>query len=287
MDTPTPNIIRSEVRRPVNEYLELENSIHNDSVAQPLGLRGGTVAGSVHMDQFPPTLLRAFGNEWFETGSLSLNFKNATTDGEPVSVVVTEPSHQTDSQTQVRVEREDGLLVAEGTASCGTAGEATYLHTIDLKPELSSELRIFRSLSPGVVLAEHSGMVLSEDARNKEAAGTITEPLPWYSGPSPWGGPVASPSAIVRMLYRPTSTRTSQLSGGAVGLFGAIEICHVNGPVMADTEYRVQSKVVSVGQSPKTEYVWFDSTATFREKTIATMRMQLRYMKASSSLYLD
>jgi hypothetical protein len=56
------------VRRPHNRYLELPGSIHNNEVASKLGFRGGTVAG-VHMDQFVPLLLDAFGPAWFETGS--------------------------------------------------------------------------------------------------------------------------------------------------------------------------------------------------------------------------
>ena len=61
----------------------MRGSIHDDATATVLGFRGGTVAGSIHMDQFPPLLLEAFGQGWFETGSLSLYFRYATTDGEP------------------------------------------------------------------------------------------------------------------------------------------------------------------------------------------------------------
>src|SRR5690606_777722 len=109
-------MIRSELRRPVNAYQQVENSIHNDTVAKPLGLRGGTVAGSVHMDQFPPLLVSIFGQQWFETGSLSLEFKNPTVDQEPVSVAARRPAATANVQTDVVVEREDGLLVARGTA---------------------------------------------------------------------------------------------------------------------------------------------------------------------------
>ncbi len=67
---------------------EGEGSIHDDTTAEKLGFRGGTVPGDVHMNQFPPMLLKLFGHKWFETGHLSLNFKNATTDRERVKVVV-------------------------------------------------------------------------------------------------------------------------------------------------------------------------------------------------------
>jgi hypothetical protein len=78
------NVIAGPVRRPCNVSAHVQGSIHDDATAKALGFRGGTVAGSIHMDQFPPLLLEAFGQGWFETGSLSLYFRHATTDGELV-----------------------------------------------------------------------------------------------------------------------------------------------------------------------------------------------------------
>ena len=37
-------------------------SIHDDATAEKLRFRGGTVAGDIHMNQFPPVLLQIFGN---------------------------------------------------------------------------------------------------------------------------------------------------------------------------------------------------------------------------------
>jgi hypothetical protein len=45
-------------------------SIHDDVTAQRLGMRGGAVVGIVHLDLFPPLLLKVFGQHWFEQGSL-------------------------------------------------------------------------------------------------------------------------------------------------------------------------------------------------------------------------
>ena len=52
-------ILSSELREARNGALEQRGSIHDDATATKLGFRGGTVAGSVHMDQFPPLLLRS------------------------------------------------------------------------------------------------------------------------------------------------------------------------------------------------------------------------------------
>ena len=81
-------VITGPVRRPRNLSAHAVGSIHDDATATALGFRGGTVAGSIHMDQFPPLLLAAFGNRWFETGSLSLYFRHATTGGEPMRVLL-------------------------------------------------------------------------------------------------------------------------------------------------------------------------------------------------------
>ena len=48
-------------RRPRNLAQMQKGSIHDDATATKLGFRGGTVAGSIHMEQFPPILLRALG----------------------------------------------------------------------------------------------------------------------------------------------------------------------------------------------------------------------------------
>ena len=48
-------------------------SIHDDSTAQGLGFRGGTIEGPTHFSQFAPLLQRAFGVAWFEFGSISSN----------------------------------------------------------------------------------------------------------------------------------------------------------------------------------------------------------------------
>lgn len=286
MSGSTDEMIRGPLRRPVNAFQTAPNSIHNDSVATRLGLRGGTVAGSVHMDQFPPLLVDAFGPEWFVTGSLSLRFVNPTTDGEPVAVLLGRAQAATDAQVDARVEREDGMLVAEGTASVGAPPASTYLSSLDLRPADPSDLRILAGVGPGDVLVETTASVSLADAIAREQEGRITEPLPWYTGESPWGGPIASPSQVVGLLWRDTTNTLSARTGGAVGLFGAIEVRHHAGPVLADREYRVRSTAVAVGESPRTEYLWFDSAAVDDDdRTVATMRMQLRWMKASSSRY--
>jgi hypothetical protein len=48
-------------RRTVNSAIQVKGSIHDEEVAQKIGIRGGAVAGTNHLDIFVPLLLKAFG----------------------------------------------------------------------------------------------------------------------------------------------------------------------------------------------------------------------------------
>jgi hypothetical protein len=257
-------------------------NIHDDATAQSLGFRGGTIAGSIHLDQFPPLLLAAFGQRWFEAGSISLNFKNATVDNEPVIAFVALPDGR--HQVEARMERADGLLVAEGTAGLEET-EPTHLHAIDLRPSPPGELRMLAGVGPGSPIERRSFTVDAGAQRERILSGPMTEPLPWYTGDSPWGPPIVPPSAIVQLIRNGRHDFGSHIAD-AVGLFGAIELRFGAGPLRCDTPYETGGVVVAVGASPKTEYAWYDSAARDEAgNVVVSMRMQLRWMKASSPLY--
>jgi hypothetical protein len=281
--------ISGPVREPRNRAAHVSGSIHDDATASKLGFRGGTVAGSVHMDQFPPLLLEAFGPAWFETGTLSLYFKFATTDGEPVQAFLERPAPGvTDAQVRAWMTTPDGTLVAEGTASVGHPDQATALLRRDMRPADPGQLRILSALRTGDSLGDLHSSVSGADQRTVISEGGITEPLDWYSGPSPWGGPIASPSRVVSLLYRDLLAKPKQEMGPHVGLFGAIEIRFRSGPVFADQAYRVTGEVVALTDSPKTEGLWYDSHAIDDAGApVADMRMYHRQLKASSPKYRD
>ena len=44
----------------MNNARHVPGSLHDDATATRLGFRGGTVAGSIHLELFPPLLLKAF-----------------------------------------------------------------------------------------------------------------------------------------------------------------------------------------------------------------------------------
>src|ERR1700761_157672 len=270
------------VRRPHNRYRELPGSIHNNEVASKLGFRGGTVAGSVHMDQFVPLLVEAFGPQWFETGSLSLYFRSATTDGDPVQARAGRPARAPDAQGDVRMNEPDGTLVADGTASVGDPEVPSAVFARDLRPADPKSLRILAELRPGEPLGRLRLPPARARQRDALDRGQLTEPLPWYSSDSPWGRPIAAPSTIVNLLYGQILTPVKERMGQRVGLFGAIEVRFTSGPVLLDQAYDVAGEIVALSQTPRTEVLWFDSWAGTGGRRVATMRMMLRSMKAAS-----
>ncbi|MEM7099721.1 MAG: hypothetical protein AAF541_15750 [Pseudomonadota bacterium] len=261
-----------------------EGSIHDDDTAEKLGFRGGTVAGDVHMNQFPPVLVQLFGQEWFERGNLSLSFKNATIDQEKVQVFAEKvPTGQ--SQTRVWMEREDGLLVCQGTAALGDHGQSE-LRAKNLRPCDPKELKIYKDIYAGMSLGEYEIFADPEKQFGRYDQNVISDPMPWYREVSPWGNVVAAPCTIIQYLWGYPIRTLAQYTGDSVGLFGAIEIGYTHGPFLLKRNYRLTSEVICVGQSPQTEYVWYETKA-FNEadQLVASMRMQGRTMKASSSLY--
>lgn len=277
-------VLVGPLREPRNLAANIAGSIHDDSQAQRLGFRGGTVAGSIHMEQFPPVLLRAFGERWFETGSLSCYFRNATMDRERVRAYCEVPASGPDAQVHVWMDREDGMRVLEGTASVGSPAEPSMLRRKVAEPREAGELRILGHLALGDVGAPVT-VNLAREREAKPRLEAITEPLDWYTGASPWGGPVVNPGLLVHMMVQ--VQRRMALPADVVGLYGAIEVRHLAGPVFSDREYEVSGRIVATGQTPKTEYLWYETTLREGAKDVASMLMMLRFMKASSPLWAE
>lgn len=270
------------------------SSIHDPDRAKALGFRGAAVGGNLHLDIFAPLLVEAYGPAWFETGALSLYFLNIVISGEPVQAVVEQPAPP-GAQTHIhaRSPGEAGLRVCEGTASQGDHTRSD-LSTRDLKTRGASALRLLKGVAPGQDLGRAEMAVTLEEQEALIASGVNNEPMDWYRGASPWGGPIASVGGTAALMYRFLTgdgvrhrhDRISPHIGDASAMFGAFEIAYERGPVFLDRPYRVEGRVVGVGESPKTEYLWWDATASDETGAIVVrMRHLFRFIKASSSLY--
>ena len=279
-------VVSGPVRRPTNFSKNAVGSIHDDARAQELGFRGGTVAGNIHFEQYPPLLIKVLGEDWLRTGSLSLYFINATTDGEPVQAFVgpAEPRPEGGLRARVWMETPEGVRVNEGTASVGPPDEMSELrHRLQgVKP--ATDLRIFKPTRVGDSVADIPSRQNSENT--KPRVERITEPMDCYTDPAVMGGLVAAPSAAIDAL-RVVELPMFKVDGPYVGMFGAIELQFLNGPDFVDRDYLADGKVLAMTESPKTEAAWFEST--LRPATggppVARMLLLTRLLKGSSPLW--
>jgi len=272
--------ITGEWRRPVNTAAHQKGGIHDDDTATDLGFRGGTVAGAIHMEQFPPLLLEMFGADFWQTGTLSMYFRSATVDREPVRCLTTEPERVGNiRRTNVWMEKEDGTIVASGTASCGGHDEKSELRRKLESIRPISELRILKNLEVGARCEDQRCFV--ENSFLDAQLGVITEPLSCYKTSNEFSGRVLPVTQVVRAFDPPEVALITEVEPPFVGLYGAIEIEFINGPVFAETEYKGSGEIVGLSDSPQTEILWRDSIL-MTDKPIARMLKMDRLMKNSS-----
>src|SRR5579859_7515435 len=120
-------------QQPANLWQGAENSIHTDSVARKVGMRGGTIPGTVHLSHFVPILDELFGDRWLKTGSISMYYTYATTDREDVRAIVKAPSAKTnDVQLEAWVETPEGRTVCKGTVAVGKPDAISYVRSLPL-----------------------------------------------------------------------------------------------------------------------------------------------------------
>jgi hypothetical protein len=275
--------ITGEWRRPVNTAAHQKGGIHDDDTATDLGFRGGTVAGAIHMEQFPPLLLEMFGADFWQTGTLSMYFRSATVDREPVRCLTTEPKRVGNiRRTNVWMEKEDGTIVASGTASCGGHDEKSELRRKLESIRPISELRILKNLKVGAQCEDQRCFV--ENSFLDAQLGVITEPLSCYKTSNEFSGRVLPVTQVVRAFDPPEVALITEVEPPFVGLYGAIEIEFINGPVLAETEYKGSGEIVGLSDSPQTEILWRDSIL-MTDKPIARMLKMDRLMKNSSPLW--
>ena len=261
-------------RRAVNAAIGSKDSIHDEATAQKLGMRGGAVVGIVHLNLFPPLLLEVFGQRWFERGSLSIYYTYALVDGEEVrGIIGLPPEGAQDVQVEAWAETPDGHTVGKGTVSLGESKEISYLQATELKNAEPGELRILAGLKAGDELTSRDVLITQETVNR--ALKTITDPLDWYKGDSPWGGAIVPPSAMYGAMQVGPKEAPK-----AVGFFGGTELRNINGPIKVGVPYRASGKLACVGTSSKTEYYWFDSYLEEKDsgKRVAEMRHMTRFM---------
>ncbi len=279
-------VLAGPVRHPVNFSRDAVGSIHDDKTAQTLGFRGGTVAGNIHFEQFPPLMLARFGQGWRKRGGLSLYFINATTDGEPVQAFVGPAEEVAPGVRRAAawMETPEGLRVSEGTAWAGgeDPGSALRLRVAQQRP--ATDLRILTASKTGDAVTDVPSRLDGPTALRRLEG--VTEPLPEYLDAALFGGQVAAPAIAIDAL-RAVEEPLFRAGKDFVGMFGAIELEFLDGPVFVDRDYLADGRILALGESPKTEVAWYESTLREAKdgRPVARLVMMTRLLKASSALW--
>lgn len=251
---------------PVNRWQGAENSIHTDEVAKRVGMRGGTIPGTVHLSHFQPILTHLFGDRWCKCGSISMYYTFATTDREPVRAVVEVSSEARDNvQLAAWVENEEGKVVSKGTIAVGhPVDQSPYIRSLPLQSAVNGASRILANMREGAELPGDADYVVRDGTE---------------------GNALSDPQDMYRVLAIPPAGLVVQ---PAVGFFGGTEIILHNGPIEVGRHYKKTGKIACVGETPKTEFVWIDTFLHDENgKLVAEMRHMTRWMKASSPLWLN
>ncbi|HEX3757105.1 MAG TPA: hypothetical protein VHW23_00295 [Kofleriaceae bacterium] len=299
---PDPPALCGPLRRPrqmlADQRYDGHKSIHDDAMAERLGLRAGPIEGPTHFSQFDPLLYSLWGQAWFETGCLSAHYQTMVIEGEEVRAFVqpAEPGRL----ARIWAEKRDGTPVLTGTASVGPGadGEPTEIAQRIAKLRPSGPLVLYRDLRVGQNAAavervrmgfdQHMGDSYPFTLADKLAV--ITEPCRWYTrdggAGSPWGRPIL-PREMISVLLSSSSPPDLRARGPAVGLFAGQEIRLIRGPLFVDQTYELEREVIALSESPRTESAWIRTRVrdAGTGALVAEMILNHAVMKASYAAY--
>lgn len=273
-ETVSPETWAGPFRSPRNMAAEVKGSIHDDATATRLGFRGGTVAGSIHLDQFVPRLLEIYGDAWFETGGLSLYFTQATVDCEDVQCA----SESAEDRLRLTMFNREGAMICQGTASARPDKTSELARRFETQTSsLPGTLRILAAIQVGDENRDLAVRVAPETLAR--SLSVITERVPAYeSGTLP-------PSLVIHMAHMTREAVMAKSTRPQVALYGALEVQHLAGPLRADVEYLARTRVLKLTESPKTENIWYEVIFAEGGRDIARVLYFLRVLKGSSPLW--
>ena len=266
----TPITLSGPFRRPIqmlhHQSLDGRSSIHDDGAAASLGLVGAPIEGPTHFSQFDPIAFALWGDAWFERGCISSHFRTMVVEGEQVQALATTagPTH-----ALIEAHKSDGTPVLAGSISLGPDGPETPLEArrathgdpgeLFILDQLEVETEWPESYVERVRSAELNGPLYPFSIDDKVRY--ITEASPWYSADgaksSPWGRPIV-PFEMVSVLTN-KSGRRLPVRGPTLGLFLDLEVRMVAGPVFAEYDYELRTRVTGLSQSRRTESYWTET----------------------------
>lgn len=232
-------------------------------LARPQNRHGTAVSATAHLDTFPPVLMAAFGERWFEDGCLSLVFRSVTDHCDPVRAGLVVDDTGVAAASLVTPE---GVVVADGTAGVGREAARSNF------PALLGEDT--RAIATALV---HCPSIAQS---RRIVDGLIASPIEWYHGPSPWGPSVTAPSSVIEMF---SQVAEAHLTSDTVGVITALEIRYHGEPIVCDTEYAVEGHLATVDGPPDHDVLMCDMTASDEQGyVVASARVLAEFPRAAT-----
>ena len=243
-------------------------SIHDADTADQLGLAGAPIEAPTHFSQFDPLAVLVWGENWFEHGCISGHFTTMVVEGEGVEATL---ALDDAGVGHITAKKTDGAVVMTGTATIGPDHPETELEARRARQRPPAELFIIDQMEIG--MRRSSGNVTVDHATNNgqlypfsldEKLARITEPHEWYTAEggarSPWGRAVL-PMEMLSVLAHKVGVGWP-IRSPALGLFLDLEVRLLDGPVFVGQHYAVDSEIVGLGESRRTESYWTRTTLT-------------------------
>lgn len=220
------------------------------------------------MEQFVPLFIERFGPAWLETGGFSVYFKNATLSGQPVRAILSAGASEADA-AKLTMHDADDRIICEGDAWLGKRPEKTVLRS-RLQRFIDGEAGpLLNNLSKGREVKKVPSQIaltrLEKDRVN------VTEHIQAYTAG------VLPPNLAIDSL-RAVEPVLITLPEESIGLYGGIELQMLDGPICADIEYTANGKIIALGQTPRTEVLFYESELYEANALIAKMIMMSRIM---------
>jgi hypothetical protein len=246
------------------------SSIHDAETAGGLGLAGAPIEAPTHFSQFDPLAALAWGQAWFERGCISGHFSTMVVEGEEVRASLTVAGNGS-APARITAAKTDGSTVLSGTASVGPEHGETELDARRSRQGPPRKLFVIDQLDLGMRRAAGEVTVDHATANGPlypfsldEKLARITEPHRWYTADggreSPWGRAVL-PMEMISVLAHKVGVGWP-IRSPALGLFLDLEVRLLDGPVFVDQPYAVESEIVGLGESRRTESYWTRTTLT-------------------------
>lgn len=257
-------------KKPVNIGADAQGSIHNDDTARQLGLQGGWIAGSIHMEQFAPLLIQWFGGLWLSTGTISVYFRNATLSGQSVRArLITSDTIM--GSARLEMEDEAGRIVCEGTACIGSPKSPTLL---------TARLAAKQESRPGPLLAGVKVGTRVTGIQSRIPEERLLQDLPGITAPIADYAFGVLPANLAVDVLRVVEPHLVCLPEGTVGLYGGIELQMTDGPLKAGVTYECNGEVIAIGRTPRTETLWY-SAEVFEQRSLKGRMLMLSRLMSS------